>query len=75
MSDLPDWEDPRVQIVYELLCADLVPPGDDHWEGWVARHIVAALDQKEKHDTTPYNICRRVFFGQISSHRCLRGLG
>jgi hypothetical protein len=45
MSELPDWEDPRVQIVYELLCADLVPPGNDHWEGWVARHIVAALNQ------------------------------
>lgn len=41
---LPAWEDPRVQVVYELLCN--MPegkPADDHWEGWTARHIVASF--------------------------------
>jgi hypothetical protein len=41
------WEDPRVQIVYTLLCADEAPPDrEEHWEGWIARRIVAALATK-----------------------------
>ena len=40
---LPAWEDPEVQIVYETLCETGPAPGDDHWEGWVARHIVFNL--------------------------------
>ena len=40
---LPEWEDPQVQIVYERLCNVLTAPGDEHWEGYVARHIVKAL--------------------------------
>lgn len=43
---LPDFEEPRVQIVYEMLCDDTLnrPPNpEEHWEGWIARNIVAAL--------------------------------
>ena len=43
-ADLPEFEDPRVQIVYELLCDIQQPPNpEEHWEGWNARRIVAAL--------------------------------
>jgi len=36
---------PRVQVVYEILC-DLTPPPDgEHWEGFAATRIVAALAQ------------------------------
>lgn len=39
-----DWEDSRVQIVYDLLCDDKTPPNpQEHWEGWLARRIVGAL--------------------------------
>ena len=37
------WDDPRVQRVYELLCSDEAPPKEQHWEGWLARRIVDAL--------------------------------
>lgn len=43
---LPAWEDPRVQIVYEALCDQSLhePPNrEEHWEGWLARNIVARL--------------------------------
>ena len=43
-KQLPDFDDPRVQIVYEILCNGKEPPNrDQHWEGWVSRNIVAAL--------------------------------
>lgn len=43
-TTLPEWEDPRVQLVYDLLCDGLAPPDPaEHWEGWMARRIVAAL--------------------------------
>lgn len=37
------WEDPRVQAVYDVLCSDEVPPAGQHWEGWAARRIADAL--------------------------------
>ncbi len=44
---LAEWEDPRVQIVYRLLVDDTAPPNsEEHWEGWVARRVVAALAQE-----------------------------
>jgi hypothetical protein len=46
-SHLPEFEDQRVQIVYQALCdADLdEPPNrDEHWEGWVSRNIIQRLD-------------------------------
>lgn len=52
MSQMPDWEDARVQIVYGML-ADMEPhlegkPDNEHWEGWMARKIVAALAEKHQ---------------------------
>lgn len=41
---LKDWEDPRVQKVYEILCdTETEPPEGHHWEGFQAQRIVAAL--------------------------------
>lgn len=41
---LPDFSDPRVQKVYNILCSQDPPPKDgQHWEGWCARNIVAEL--------------------------------
>lgn len=38
------FDDPRVQVVYDILCnTDDVPPPEQHWEGWAARRIVDAL--------------------------------
>lgn len=38
------FNDPRVQIVYELLCDGQCPDNSaEHWEGWIARRIVGAL--------------------------------
>lgn len=45
-SELPAWEDPRVQTVYNMLCdpaLDTPPNPEEHWEGWVSRNIVKAL--------------------------------
>jgi hypothetical protein len=45
-NGLPDWDDPRVQLVYKILCdpdLDTPPNREEHWEGWIARNIVAAL--------------------------------
>ena len=41
---LADWHDPRVQLVYRLLCSDEKPPIEEHWEGYAARRIVAELE-------------------------------
>jgi hypothetical protein len=41
--DAPEFDDDRVRIVYELLCSSDAPPPSEHWEGWTARRIVAAL--------------------------------
>jgi hypothetical protein len=40
---LAEWTDPQVQQVYEILCDQTEPPEDEHWEGFAARRIVAAL--------------------------------
>lgn len=41
----PSFDDPRVQLVYSMLCNDdsYATEGDEHWEGAIARRIVAAL--------------------------------
>lgn len=41
---LPDWNDPRVQVVYEILGDETAPPGNEHQDGFDARRIVAALE-------------------------------
>lgn len=38
-----EFNDPRVKMVYELLCGEEPPPPGQHWEGWVSRRIVDAL--------------------------------
>lgn len=42
----PEWSDPRVQAVYEILCSDNAPPDGEHWEGFAAKRIVQALSVK-----------------------------
>lgn len=42
------FDDPRVQVVYEILCADEAPPKGEHWEGFIARRIVDALAKPEQ---------------------------
>lgn len=43
-APLADWNDPRVQIAYKILSANEAPPNpQEHWEGYCARKIVAAL--------------------------------
>ena len=43
----PEFEDADVQTVYRLLCDSEVPPSGDHWEGFAAQRIVAALRKPE----------------------------
>lgn len=48
---IAQWEDPRVQAVYEVIAFCDTPPPEHHWEGWTARRIVdrlAALEQPEQ---------------------------
>lgn len=45
---LAEWEDPRVQVVYRILCdTETGPPPEEHWEGFLARRIIAALSQPQ----------------------------
>lgn len=44
VTRLPAFDDPDVQTVYALLCGDEAPPNrEEHWEGWLARRIVAVI--------------------------------
>jgi len=48
---IAQWEDPRVQAVYEVIAFCDTPPPEHHWEGWTARRIVdrlAALEQPDR---------------------------
>ena len=36
------------KIIYDILCSDEQPPEGQHWEGFVASKIVAALAQPEQ---------------------------
>ncbi|MBB6580101.1 hypothetical protein HNP33_004232 [Comamonas odontotermitis] len=38
-----EFEDPRVQAVYSILCGDETPPKNEHWEGFIARRIVDTI--------------------------------
>ena len=48
LPPLPEWEDQSVQVAYEVLCDLAEPPDGEHWEGFVARRIVAALRNAEQ---------------------------
>lgn len=51
-----DWSDPDVQMVYQMLCdtEDLPPDWPDaHWEGWLARRIVAELRNRNQKNDPP----------------------
>jgi hypothetical protein len=41
---LPDFDAPDVQVIYKILCRDDEPPNpEEHWEGYRARQIAAAI--------------------------------
>lgn len=43
-AELPDFYDPRVQIVYRILCdTDTETPEGEHWEGFLARRSIKEL--------------------------------
>jgi len=41
----------KEQIIYDILCSDEQPPEGQHWEGFVASKIAAALAQPEQEQT------------------------
>ena len=46
-GDLPSFDNPKVRLVFEILCDDELPPNPEHrWESWYAKRIVAALFPK-----------------------------
>lgn len=52
---LAKWDDPQVQAVYAILCESEMPPNKgEHWEGYTARKIVAAIR------TTPSHVVQNV---------------
>lgn len=44
---ITDFNDPRVQIIYSILCEDSVPPDGEHWEGFVSIKIANGLFKDE----------------------------
>ena len=48
------FDDPKVQLVYEILCSDEAPPKGEHWEGFMARRIVDALAHPEQESKPMY---------------------
>ena len=43
---MTNFEDPWVQIVYNILVDCVEPPEGEHWEGFVARQIVSAIEKE-----------------------------
>ena len=51
---MAEWDDPDVQIVYELLCDTAeAPPEGEHYEGWIERRRVEALRAKHAQQRKP----------------------
>jgi len=52
MNDKPlaDWEDPLVQTIYKMLCDHDERPEnpEEHWEGYIARRIVATINSGDR---------------------------
>lgn len=65
-----DFEDPRVQTVYRILCSDDHPEGDEHWEGFAARRIVEALATQP----TASNAGERMIEGVIAHLKDIYGI-
>jgi hypothetical protein len=63
------WDDPRVQAVYQVLCSDEAPPPEQHWEGFLARRIVDALAAQQPAEPTDEQILTLAY-----KHRCT-GIG
>ena len=54
------FDDPKVQAVYAILCEDAEPPKGEHWEGFAARRIVdALLADSVLEDAARYRLLRR----------------
>jgi hypothetical protein len=68
-----EFEDPRVQAVYAILCDDTMPPNpEEHWEGWKARRIVDALIN---FPDVPREKIKGVIDGYADSYRRMSGDG
>ena len=59
---LPEFEHPLVELAYSLLCDDVMPPVEEHWEGFAARRIVRAVIEELKHPTGEMWVAGRVVF-------------
>jgi hypothetical protein len=46
-----EFEDPRVQLVYGIICGGHEPPEGEHWDGYVSRLIVDALQSQHDEET------------------------
>jgi hypothetical protein len=53
---IAQWEDPRVQAVYEVLVSFDPPPPEQHWEGWTARRIVECLNELAQQEQSPESV-------------------
>ena len=62
-----EFDDPRVQQVYKIICGDNHPPEGEHWDGYVSRLIVDALFHDEPTFATPD--CRDC--GCVQDGQCL----
>ncbi|OZI38994.1 hypothetical protein CEG14_05515 [Bordetella genomosp. 1] len=68
VSNLPAFESPAVQAVYELLCDDQRPPIGEHWEGFVARRIVQRLSAPVAGEARPFAVLAVHKNGEIRSY-------
>lgn len=53
-----EFEDPRVQLVYGIICGGHEPPEGEHWDGYVSRLIVDALQSQDREDAERYRWLR-----------------
>mgnify|MGYP000128344972 CR=1 FL=1 len=74
-KELAEWEDPRVQTVYEMLCDHDERPAnpEEHWEGYIARRIVAVLGvtQRSKDPEVLFCCWLRGYFSGLSGKDAL----
>lgn len=43
-----NFENPAVEVIYNILCEEDAPPYGTHWEGWVAQKIASAFKLGEE---------------------------